>query len=201
MVLSGNSYNWQIKGKIGDKDIKNRERINKSQEYWQLTSLYITLCFPRLFHDEFILSPQGGSYGQNIYLCNNMMMIIIVRVYHWIYDHLNENQCITWHVPYRAKLFVWQNFRHKTKNSSLSPNEIFRPIKVKVFLNELQVNLRDKQVISKNFDHLIGRNFVGRNLRHQTKNLSHSPDEKFRPIKVKLSLNEVQMNLRGKQVI
>ena len=48
--------------------------------------------------------------------------------------------------------------------------------------------------------YLIGRNFVGRNFRHQTKNSSLSPYEKFGPTKVKVSLNEVQVNLRGKQV-
>ena len=35
----------------------------------------------------------------------------------------------------------------------------------------------------------------------ETKNSSLSPDEKFRPIRVKVSLNEVQVNLQGKQVI
>ena len=54
---------------------------------------------------------------------------------------------------------------------------------------------------------LSGEIFVGRNyssgeiFRHQTKNSSLSPDEKFRPVKVKVSLVEVQMNLRGKKVI
>ena len=38
-------------------------------------------------------------------------------------------------------------FSSQNKKSSLSPNEIFRPIKVKVFLNEVQVILREKQVI------------------------------------------------------
>ena len=33
--------------------------------------------------------------------------------------------------------------------------------------------------------YLIRRNFVGQNFRHQTKNSSLSPDEKFRPIKGK----------------
>ena len=33
--------------------------------------------------------------------------------------------------------------------------------------------------------------FVGRNFRHETKNSSLSPDEKFRPIKVNVSLVEV----------
>ena len=53
---------------------------------------------------------------------------------------------------------------------------------------------------------LLGKNcrtkqFVGRNFRHQTKNSPHSPDKKFRPIKVKVSLEKVQVNLRGKQDI
>ena len=48
---------------------------------------------------------------------------------------------------------------------------------------------------------LSGETFVGRNFRHQTKNSSLSPDKKFRSIKVKVSLNEVQVNLRGKEVI
>ena len=48
---------------------------------------------------------------------------------------------------------------------------------------------------------LSGESFVGRNFRHLTKNSSLSPDEKFRPIKVKVSLVEVQMNLRWKKVI
>ena len=48
---------------------------------------------------------------------------------------------------------------------------------------------------------LFGETFVGRNFRHQKKNLLLLPDEKFRPIKVKVSLNEVQMRLRGKQVL
>ena len=53
----------------------------------------------------------------------------------------------------------------------------------------------------------IGRNFrraklfVGRHFRHQTKNPSLSPDEKFRPREVKVSLVEVQVKLGGKEVI
>ena len=47
-----------------------------------------------------------------------------------------------------------------------------------------------------NFDYVVGRNFVGRNFRHLSKNSSLSPDEKFRPIKAKVSQNEVQVNLR-----
>ena len=44
-----------------------------------------------------------------------------------------------------------------------------------------------------------GEIFVGRNLRHYTKNSSFSAD--VRPIKVKVSLDDVQMKLRGKKVI
>ena len=49
-------------------------------------------------------------------------------------------------IPYRAKLcraklFVGRNFRNQAKNSSLLPDEKFCPIKVKVFLVEVQVNL------------------------------------------------------------
>ena len=43
--------------------------------------------------------------------------------------------------------------------------------------------------------------FVGRNFRHQTKNLSPSTDWKFCPTKVKVSLVELQVNLKGKQFI
>ena len=55
-------------------------------------------------------------------------------------------------VPYRAKLcraklFVGRNFRHQTKNSSLSPDEKFRPIKAKLPFIDAQMNLREKQVI------------------------------------------------------
>ena len=49
--------------------------------------------------------------------------------------------------------------------------------------------------------YLIRRNFVGRNFRHQRKNSSLSPDKKFRTIKIKVSLNELQVNLRRKHVI
>ena len=101
----------------------------------------------------------------------------------------------------RAKLFGGRNFRYQTKNSSLSPNENFRPIKVKVSLVELQVNLKGQQVVQIKCDYLVWRNFVGRNFRHFSKNLSLSPNEKFRPIKLKVSLVEVQVNIRGKQVI
>ena len=66
----------------------------------------------------------------------------------------------------RAKLFVGRNVRHQTKNSSLSPGETFCQIKVKLFLVEVQVNLRGYQVIETNYDFLVGRNFVGRNFRH-----------------------------------
>ena len=45
-------------------------------------------------------------------------------------------------VPYWAKLFVGRSFRHQMKNSSLSPDGKFRPIKVKVSLVEVQVNIR-----------------------------------------------------------
>ena len=38
---------------------------------------------------------------------------------------------------------------------------------------------------------------VGRNIRLQTKNSFLSPDKKLRPIKVKVSLLEVQKNLAG----
>ena len=55
--------------------------------------------------------------------------------------------------------------------------------------------------VLKDTTYLIGRNFVGRNFRHQTKISSLSPDEKFGPIKVKVSLSEVYVNLRGKQAI
>ena len=47
----------------------------------------------------------------------------------------------------RAKLFIGRYFRHQTKNSSLSPDEKFRSIEVKVSLVEVQVNLGEKQVI------------------------------------------------------
>ena len=39
--------------------------------------------------------------------------------------------------------------------------------------------------------------FLGRNVRHQTKNLSLSPDKKSPPIKVKGNLVKVQVSLRG----
>ena len=42
--------------------------------------------------------------------------------------------------------------------------------------------------------------FVGRNIRHQTKNLSLSSDDKFRVL-IQLALIEVQINIEGKQVI
>ena len=73
-------------------------------------------------------------------------------------------------------------------------------LKFRGFLDEF-VLLCDRDqcpfyLIGRNF---VGRNFrraklfVGRNFRHQTKNLSLSPDEKFRPIKVKVSLVEMQI--------
>ena len=48
---------------------------------------------------------------------------------------------------------------------------------------------------------LSGKLFFRRNSRRQTKNSSLSPEEKFRPRKVKVSLVEVQVNLKGKQAI
>ena len=50
-------------------------------------------------------------------------------------------------------------------------------------------------------DTLSGEIFVGRNLRYQTKTFSLSPDEKFHPIKLKVSVVEVQLKLKEKQVI
>ena len=50
-------------------------------------------------------------------------------------DFVGRNFC-------RAKLFVGQNFFHRTKNSSLSPDKKFHPIKVKVSLVKIQMNLR-----------------------------------------------------------
>ena len=47
---------------------------------------------------------------------------------------------------------------------------------------------------------LSGEIFVGRNFRYQTKNSSLSPDEKFRPIKVNVSIVKAQVSPRGKQV-
>ena len=64
----------------------------------------------------------------------------ILRPYKWYPEPYRIKLC-------RPKLFVGRNFRHQTKNSSLSIDEKFRPIKVKVSLNEVQVNLREKQVI------------------------------------------------------
>ena len=48
---------------------------------------------------------------------------------------------------------------------------------------------------------LSGEIFGGQNFRHQTKKSSLSPREKSRPIKVKVSLVEAQVKLRGKKVI
>ena len=48
----------------------------------------------------------------------------------------------------RAKLFVGLNFRQ--------PTQKFRPIKVKVSLIEVQVNLTEKQVIYTNYDYSVG---------------------------------------------
>ena len=53
---------------------------------------------------------------------------------------------------------------------------------------------------------LSGKTLSGETIRRAKfsslkENSSLSPDEKFRPIKVKVSLVEVQMNLRGKEVV
>ena len=58
-----------------------------------------------------------------------------------------------------------------------------------------------KHTIPLSGETLSGKIFFGRNFRHQTKSSSLSPYEKFRPRKVKVSLVEVQVNLRGKQAI
>ena len=47
-----------------------------------------------------------------------------------------------WATLCRAKLFIGRNFGHQTKNSSLSPDEKFPPIKVKVTFVGVQVSLR-----------------------------------------------------------
>ena len=52
-----------------------------------------------------------------------------------------------WATLCRAKLFIGRNFGHQTKNSSLSPDEKFPPIKVKVTFVGVQVSLRGQQVI------------------------------------------------------
>ena len=54
---------------------------------------------------------------------------------------------------------------HCSKNLSLSPEEKFHPIKMKVSFVEVQMNLGGKKVIWKNFDYLTERNIVGRNFR------------------------------------
>ena len=41
-----------------------------------------------------------------------------------------------------SEIFVRQNFRHQAKNSSLLPDEEFLPIKVKVYVVEVQLILR-----------------------------------------------------------
>ena len=88
-----------------------------------------------------------------------------------------------------------ENLRdHPTKHSSLSHDEKFYTLKAKVSLIEVQVNLREKQVIYTNYNYLVGRNFAGqnfrraklfvrRNFRHFSKNSSLSPD-KVSPDKV-----------------
>ena len=82
-----------------------------------------------------------------------------------------------------AKLFVGRNFRHPTKNSSLSPDEKFRLSKVKVSLIEVHVNLTEKQVIYANHCYLVWQNFVGQNFCQFSKNASLLP-EKVSPDKI-----------------
>ena len=45
-------------------------------------------------------------------------------------------------VTVSGKILLGETICHQTNNSSLSPDEIFRPIKVKVSLVEVQVNPR-----------------------------------------------------------
>ena len=79
-------------------------------------------------------------------------MTLILRTFHSLDSGEDGSLKSEKDIPYRAKLcraklFVGRNFRHQTENSSLSPDEKFRPIKTEVPLNEVQVNLRGKQVI------------------------------------------------------
>ena len=65
-------------------------------------------------------------------------------------------------LPYRAKLCRAKfssgetirraKFSSLKKNSSLSPDKKFRPIRIKVSLIEVHMNLRGKKVIKTNFD-------------------------------------------------
>ena len=70
---------------------------------------------------------------------------------------------------YLRKIYQVTSFLKPLKNScgsqiiKLSRNKKNSPNKVKVFLNEVQVNPRGKQVPQTNSDYLVGRNFVGRN--------------------------------------
>ena len=66
---------------------------------------------------------------------------------------------------FSGELFVGRNFRHPTKKLSHSPDEKFRPKKIKVSFIKVQVNLTKKQVIYTNYDYFVGRNFVGRKFR------------------------------------
>ena len=62
-------------------------------------------------------------------------------------------------------IFVGRNLRYQTKTLSLSPDEEFHPIKLRVSLVEVKVKLREKQVIKTKFDYHVGRNFVRQNCR------------------------------------
>ena len=62
-------------------------------------------------------------------------------------------------------LYMENLWDHPTKNSSLSHDEKFRPLKAKVSLIEVQVNLTEKQVIYTNYNYPVGQNFVGQNFR------------------------------------
>ena len=70
-----------------------------------------------------------------------------------------------------------------------------------LYIDWSQSNCRIHVVIPYRAKLCLAKLLSGETIRHQTKNSSLSPDEKFRPIKVKVSLVGVQMNLRGKKVI
>ena len=111
---------------------------------------------------------------KNIYVspCHQIISLAHSRIFLCIYDK---------QVIVQSRKYIAHNFR--------------------VFLNSLKHISQGFSATKKDWKCLIGRNFVGQNFRHQMKNSSLMPDEKFHPIKVKVTINEAQMNLPGKQVI
>ena len=92
------------------------------------------------------------------------------------------NKCVDHHIIVLTYIFRWFGSDQKY-HTIIKVSEHFAV----EFSNEVPYQAK-----------LFAKLFVGQNFRHQTRNLLLSPDEKFRPIKVKVSLIEVQMNLRGR---